>query len=151
MSHVLIEGDENPIGSDVYALDPFEVRMIMASVAPSSLSLPGESIPVQLDSPFNDANVTRAAVERLSAAGLAVALIREIATTPEKNTTFFYSDQVIVEIAERQLETVIGAVNFEKLKQPVEGIGAHVVIGTAFRDFVAANPVVPTTTTIVEE
>ena len=151
MSHVLIEGDENPIGSDVYALDPFEVRMIMASVAPSSLSLPGESIPVQLDSPFNDANVTRAAVERLSAAGLAVALIRETASTPEKNTTFFYSDQVIVEIAERQLETVIGAVNFEKLKQPVEGIGAHVVIGTAFRDFVAANPVVPTTTTIVEE
>lgn len=151
MSHVLIEGEENPIGSDVYALDPFEVRMIMASVAPSSLSLPGESIPVQLDSPFNDANVTRAAVERLSAIGLAVALIRETATTPEKNTTFYYSDQVIVEIAERQLENVIGAVNFEKSTQPVEGIGAHVVIGTAFRDFIAANPVVPTTTTIVEE
>lgn len=151
MSHALIEGEENLIGSDVYALDPFEVRMIMASVAPSSLSLPGESIPVQLDSPFNDANITRAAVERLSAVGLAVALIRETATTPEKNTTFFYSDQVIVEIAERQLENVIGAVNFEKLKQPVEGIGAHVVIGTAFRDFITANPIVPTTTTIVEE
>lgn len=151
MSHVPIEGDENPIGSDVYALDPFEVRMIMASVAPSSLSLPGESIPVQLDSPFNDANITRAAVERLSAVGLAVALIRETASTPEKNTTFFYSDQVIVEIAERQLETILGAVNFEKLRQPVEGIGAHVVLGTAFRDFIAANPVVPTTTTIVED
>lgn len=151
MSHVPIEGDENPIGSDVYALDPFEVRMIMASVAPSSLSLPGESIPVQLDSPFNDANITRAAVERLSAIGLAVALIRETASTPEKNTTFFYSDQVIVEIAERKLEAVVGPVNFEKLKQPVEGIGAHVVIGTTFRDFIAANPVVPTTTTIVED
>lgn len=151
MSHLLIDGEENQIGSDVYALDAFEVRMIMASVAPSSLSLSGESIPVQLDSPFNDANITRAAVERLSAVGLAVALIRETASTPEKNTTFFYSDQVIVEIAERKLEAVVGPVNFEKLKQPVEGIGAHVVIGTTFRDFIAANPVVPTTTTIVED
>jgi hypothetical protein len=150
MGHVLIEGPENPAGSDVYALDPFEVRMIMASVAPSSLSLPGDSIPVQLDSPFNDANITRAAVERLSSVGLAVALIRETISEPEKNTVFYYSDQVIVEVAERQLETVVGSVNFQKIKQSVEGIGAHIVIGTTFRDFIASNPVVPTTTTIAE-
>lgn len=148
MSHVLVEGDENPTRSDVYALDRFEIRMIVASVAPSSLSLPGDSIPVQLDSPFNDANVTRMAVERLSAAGLAVALIRETAASPEKNTVFLYSDQVIVDVAERQLETVLGPMNFEKMKQSVEGIGARVVLGEAFREFVSANPVIPTTTIV---
>jgi len=146
MSHALIEGDANPSRSDVYALDPFEVRMIMASVAPSSLSLPAEAIPVQLDSPFNDATVTRAAVERLSSVGLSVALIRETAESPEKNTVFHYSDQVIVDVAERQLETVIGMVNFQQMRQAVEGIGARVVIGESFREFVNANPVIPTTT-----
>ncbi|MEN9301108.1 MAG: hypothetical protein RLZZ254_889 [Actinomycetota bacterium] len=146
MSHALIEGDANPSRSDVYALDPFEVRMIMASVAPSSLSLPAEAIPVQLDSPFNDATVTRAAVERLASVGLSVALIRETAESPEKNTVFHYSDQVIVDVAERQLETVIGMVNFQQMRQAVEGIGARVVIGESFREFVNANPVIPTTT-----
>jgi len=146
MSHALVEGDANPSNSDVYALDPFEVRMIMASVAPSSLSLPADAIPVQLDSPFNDANVTRAAVERLASVGLSVALIRETAETPEKNTIFYYSDQVIVDVAERQLETVIGMVNFQQLRQSVEGIGAHVVLGESFKEFVTANLVIPTTT-----
>ena len=146
MSHALVEGEANPSNSDVYALDPFEVRMIMASVAPSSLSLPADAIPVQLDSPFNDANVTRAAVERLASVGLSVALIRETAETPEKNTIFYYSDQVIVDVAERQLESVIGMVNFQQLRQSVEGIGAHVVLGESFKEFVNANPVIPTTT-----
>ncbi|MFM8867074.1 MAG: hypothetical protein ACKOFZ_02160 [Ilumatobacteraceae bacterium] len=146
MSHRLIEGEANPTRSDVYALDPFEVRMIMASVAPSSLSLPADAVPVQLDSPFNDATVTRAAVERLASVGLSVALIRETAETAEKNTVFYYSDQVIVDLAERQLETVIGTVNFQQIGRSVEGIGAHVVIGESFRDFVNANPVIPTTT-----
>ena len=146
MSHALVEGEANPSNSDVYALDAFEVRMIMASVAPSSLSLPADAIPVQLDSPFNDANVTRAAVERLASVGLSVALIRETAETPEKNTIFYYSDQVIVDVAERQLETVIGMVNFQQLRQSVEGIGAHVVLGESFKEFVTANPVIPTTT-----
>jgi hypothetical protein len=120
--------------------------MIMASVAPSSLSLPADAVPVQLDSPFNDATVTRAAVERLASVGLSVALIRETAETAEKNTVFYYSDPVIVDLAERQLETVIGTVNFKQIGRSVEGIGAHVVIGESFRDFVDANPVIPTTT-----
>jgi hypothetical protein len=104
-----------------------------------------ELIAVQLDSPFNDANVTRSAVERLSAVGLSVALIREIAVTPEAKTVFYYSDGAIVEVAQRQLEEVIGPTSFQPMQDAVEGIAARVVLGQSFVDFLAQNPPIPTT------
>jgi hypothetical protein len=119
--------------------------MIMASVAPSSLSVSSELIAVQLDSPFNDANVTRSAVERLSAVGLSVALIREVATPPEDKTIFYYSDGAIVEVAQRQLEEVIGPTSFQPIAEAVEGIAARVVLGQTFVDFLVQNPPIPTT------
>lgn len=145
MGYAALTGEDNPAGADLYALDVFEVRMIMASVAPSSLSVSAESIAVQLDSPFNDANVTRAAVERLSAVGLSVALIREIAVAPEAKTVFYYSDGAIVEVAQRQLEEVIGPTSFQPMQDAVEGIAARVVLGQSFVDFLAQNPPIPTT------
>jgi len=145
MGYAPLEGEDNPTGVDLYALDIFEVRMIMASVAPSSLSVSSELISVQLDSPFNDANITRSAVERLSYVGLSVALIREIATTPDAKTVFFYSDGAIVEVAQRQLEEVIGPTSFQPIKQAVEGIAARVVLGQSFVDFLVQDPPLPTT------
>ncbi len=151
MSYATLSGADNPASLDLYALDVFEVRMIMASVAPSSLSVSSELIAVQLDSPFNDANVTRSAVERLSAVGLSVALIREITAIPEVETIFFYSDGAIVEVAQRQLEEVIGPTSFQPIKEVVEGIAARVVLGQAFVDFLAQNPTIPTTVPVAED
>lgn len=145
MSYAALSGEDNPAAIDLYALDVFEVRMIMASVAPSSLSVSSELIAVQLDSPFNDANVTRSAVERLSAVGLSVALIREIATPPEPKTVFYYSDGAIVEVAQRQLEGVIGPTSFQPITEAVEGIAARVVLGQSYVDFLVQNPPIPTT------
>lgn len=145
MSYAALSGEDNPAAIDLYALDVFEVRMIMASVAPSSLSVSSELISIQLDSPFNDANVTRSAVERLSAVGLSVALIREIATPPEAKTMFFYSDGAIVEVAQRQLEEVIGPTSFQPITEAVEGIAARVVLGQSYVDFLVQNPPIPTT------
>jgi hypothetical protein len=145
MSFAALSGADNPASIDLYALDVFEVRMIMASVAPSSLSVSSELIAVQLDSPFNDANVTRSAVERLSAVGLSVALIREVATPPEDKTIFYYSDGAIVEVAQRQLEEVIGPTSFQPIAEAVEGIAARVVLGQTFVDFLVQNPPIPTT------
>jgi len=145
MGYAALTGEDNPAGVDLYALDVYEVRMIMASVAPSSLSVSSELISVQLDSPFNDANITRSAVERLSYVGLSVALIREIATPPDAKTIFFYSDGAIVEVAQRQLEEVIGPTSFQPITQAVEGIAARVVLGQSFVDFLAQNPPFPTT------
>jgi hypothetical protein len=145
MGYAALAGADNPTSVDLYALDVFEVRMIMASVAPSSLSVSSELIAVQLDSPFNDANVTRSAVERLSYVGLSVALIREIAVPPDSMTVFYYSDGAIVEVAQRQLEDVIGPTSFQPIKQAVEGIAARVVLGASFVEFLKQNPPLPTT------
>jgi hypothetical protein len=83
--------------------------------------------------------------------GLSVALIREITAIPEVETIFFYSDGAIVEVAQRQLEEVIGPTSFQPIKEVVEGIAARVVLGQAFVDFLAQNPTIPTTVPVAED
>jgi len=58
---------------------------------------------------------------------------------------FFYSDGAIVEVAQRQLEEVIGPTSFQPMKDAVEGIAARVVLGQSFVDFLALDPPIPTT------
>jgi len=141
-----LSGADNPAGLDLYALDKFEVLMILANVAPSSLSLPTGSLTVQIDSSFNDPNVTRAVVERLNYIGLSVALIRELEGTVKQQTSIRYSDPAIVDIGKAGLESVLGKIKFMKKKQPVQGISAQIVIGKDFMDFITANPELPSTT-----
>jgi len=146
-----LAGADNPAGLDLYALDKFEVLMILANVAPSSLSLPTGSLTVQIDSSFNDPNVTRAVVERLNYIGLSVALIRELEGTVKQQTSIRYSDPAIVDIGKTGLESVLGKIKFIKKKQPVQGISAQIVIGKDFMDFITANPELPSTTVAPSE
>lgn len=146
-----LSGADNPALLDLYALDRFEVLMIMASVAPSSLSLPSGSLAIQVDSSLNDANVTRAVVERLNYIGASVVLIRELADTPPQQTTFRYSDKAMLELAKVGLEAVLGPLKYEQLKKPVEGISAQIVIGQDFVDFLGSSPALPPTTIAADE
>ena len=146
-----LSGADNPALLDLYALDRFEVLMIMASVAPSSLSLPSGSLAIQVDSSLNDANFTRAVVERLNYIGASVVLIRELADTPPQQTTFRYSDKAMLELAKVGLEAVLGPLKYEQLKKPVEGISAQIVIGQDFVDFLGSSPALPPTTIAADE
>ena len=146
-----LSGADNPALLDLYALDRFEVLMIMASVAPSSLSLPSGSLAIQVDSSLNDANVTRAVVERLNYIGASVVLIRELADTPSQQTIFRYSDKAMVELAKVGLEAVLGPLKYEQLKKPVEGISAQIVIGQDFVNFLGSSPALPPTTIAADE
>jgi len=146
-----LSGTENPAGLDLYALDKFEVLMILANVAPSSLSLPTGSLTVQIDSSFNDPNITHDVVERLNYIGLSVALIRELEDEVKQQTQIRYSDPAIVEIGKAGLESVLGKIKFMKKKQPVQGISAQIVIGKDFMDFITANPELPSTTVAPSE
>lgn len=139
-------GEENPLGVDLYALDRFEVLMIMASVAPSSLSIANDTLAVQVDNPFNDANITRAIVERLSFLNVTVALIRNLPAPPEQKTQIKTSDITRSELQKIGIESIIGPVEFGKLKQPVQGIGAQIILGQDFVDFLASAPALPSTT-----
>jgi len=146
-----LSGEENPAGLDLYALDKFEVLMIMANVAPSSLSLPTGSLTVQIDSSFNDPNITHEVVERLNYVGLSVALIRELEGEVKQQTSIRYSDPAIVDVGKAGLESVLGKIKFMKKKQPVQGISAQIVIGKDFVDFITANPELPATTVAPSE
>ena len=139
-------GADNPLGIDIYALDRFEVLMIMASVAPSSLSIANDTLAVQVDNPFNDANITRAIVERLSYLNVTVALIRNLPAPPGQKTQIKTSDITKSELQKIGIESIIGSVEFGKLKQPVQGIGAQIILGQDFVDFLASAPALPSTT-----
>ena len=146
-----LTGADNPAGLDLYALDKFEVLMILANVAPSSLSLPTGSLTVQIDSSFNDPNITHDVVERLNYIGLSVALIRELEDEVKQQTQIRYSDPAIVDIGKAGLESVLGKIKFMKKKQPVQGISAQIVIGQDFMDFITAKPELPSTTVAPSE
>lgn len=133
------QGDANPNGLDWYALDRAEVVLVTASVVPSSVSSLFASINVQIDSPFNDAAVTREAILRFMSLGVNIVLIREITDPPQQAT--------IAEIADVALESevagyasVLGAMEIHRQKVPVEGVDLRLTLGVDFENFVRNNP-----------
>ena len=141
-----LTGADNPLGIDIYALDRFEVLMIMASVAPSSLSISSDTLAVQVDNPFNDANITHAIVERLSYLNVTVALIRNLTKTPQQKTQIRTTTVIADELKKFNLENVVGPVTYGDWKDPVQGIGAQIILGQDFVDFLASAPALPPTT-----
>lgn len=132
-------GDANPSGSDMYALDKAEIIMVTASVAPSSVSSLLPSINVLIDSPFNDAAVTREAVLRLSYLGLNIVLVREVVATPVKETVFSYTDQELRQDLEGYA-TVLGSLKLDRVDQRVDGVDARITLGQDFVDFAKSSP-----------
>ena len=139
-------GADNPLGIDIYSLDRFEVLMIMASVAPSSLSIANDTLAVQVDNPFNDANITHAIVERLSYLNVTVALIRNLTISPQQKTVIKTTTVIADELKKIGLDGVVGPISYGKLKDPVQGIGAQIILGQDFVDFLASAPALPPTT-----
>ena len=139
-------GADNPLGIDIYALDRFEVLMIMASVAPSSLSIANDTLAVQVDNPFNDANITHAIVERLSYLNVTVALIRNLTISPQQKTVIKTTTVIADELKKIGLDGVVGPISYGKWKDPVQGIGAQIILGQDFVDFLASAPALPPTT-----
>ncbi|MEK7291874.1 MAG: hypothetical protein AAB018_03120 [Actinomycetota bacterium] len=141
-----LSGVDNPLGIDLYGLDRSEVLLLMASVAPSSLSGVNGGFAVQIDSPFNDVNISHAVVERLTYLGIGVALVREVRGPPAQQTIFRYTDSALLDGSQARLESVLGMLKYSKVKQPVEGVNAQIVLGQDFADFIAASPTLPATT-----
>ncbi len=141
-----LAGADNPLGIDIYSLDRFEVLMIMASVAPSSLSIANDTLAVQVDNPFNDANITHAIVERLSYLNVTVALIRNLTISPQQKTVIKTTTVIADELKKIGLDGVVGPISYGKWKDPVQGIGAQIILGQDFVDFLASAPALPPTT-----
>ena len=141
--------DLNPFGVDMYQLDVAEVTMIMASVAPTSITGTGVAgqLSVQIDSPFNNAVVSREIVRRLLAKGLNVALVREVPGPPPDVTQVLYVDQNVLGGVE-DLVSYIGEVTAARTSERAQGIDVQIVIGATFAVFLEGNPPIPTTTVV---
>jgi hypothetical protein len=101
---------------------------------------------VQVDNPFNDANITHAIVERLSYLNVTVALIRNLTKTPQQNTEIRTTTIIVDELKKIGLNDVVGPVSYSKWKDPVQGIGAQIILGQDFVDFLASAPALTPTT-----
>ena len=138
-ANAIPEGELNPTNSDMYALDKAEVIMVVASVAPSSVSSLYATINVQIDSAFTDATITREAVLRLSMLGVNVVLVREVTGEPVAETVVQYSDDPVRAEVE-SYSSIFGPLSPKRVTQQVEGVDARIVLGTNFRDFIAGQP-----------
>ena len=138
-ANAIPEGELNPTNSDMYALDKAEVIMVVASVAPSSVSSLYAAINVQIDSAFTDATITREAVLRLSILGVNVVLVREVTGEPVAETVVQYSDDPVRAEVE-SYSSIFGSLTPKRVTQQVEGVDARIVLGTNFRDFIAGQP-----------
>ena len=138
-ANAIPQGDLNPTNSDMYALDKAEVIMVVASVAPSSVSSLYAAINVQIDSAFTDATITREAVLRLSMLGVNVVLVREVSGEPIAETVVQYNDDPVRAEVE-SYSSIFGQLTPKRVSQQVEGVDARIVLGTNFRDFIAGQP-----------
>ncbi|NDC99864.1 hypothetical protein EB083_03865, partial [bacterium] len=126
-------GDSNPNSLDMYRLDSAEVTMIMASVAPTSKTsskFTGQ-LSVQIDSPFNNAVVSRELVRRLMAKGLNIALVREVPGPPQEVTKLLYVDGNVLTGVE-DLASFIGEVSAGRTNERAQGIDVQIIIGATF-------------------
>ncbi|NDB41915.1 MAG: hypothetical protein EB035_02955 [Actinobacteria bacterium] len=129
-------GDSNPNSLDMYRLDSAEVTMIMASVAPTSKTsskFTGQ-LSVQIDSPFNNAVVSRELVRRLMAKGLNIALVREVPGPPQEVTKLLYVDGNVLTGVE-DLASFIGEVSAGRTNERAQGIDVQIIIGATFAKF----------------
>ncbi|CAB4810555.1 unannotated protein [freshwater metagenome] len=135
----------------MFSLDPSEVTMIMASVAPTSVTGSGMAgaLAVQVDSPFNDPAVSREIVRRLVAIGFDVALVREVPGPPQELTEIRYVDSNV--LADIGLKDFIGDFETAQSRERAQGIELQIVLGNSFVTFSKDNPDLPATTVVPSE
>jgi hypothetical protein len=141
-------GERNPMSLDLYDLDRAEVVMVMASVAPSSVSVSSTNVSFMVDSPFTDASIIKKAVERLILLKVNVLVIRQTGQPAGANTELLYRD-VEVRDAVENYDLYFGPVVLRQPKERVEGIDVRLVLGEDFRTYLntPAGQATPTTTT----
>ena len=141
-------GVDNPNAQDMFSLDSSEVTMIMASVAPTSITgsgVPG-ALSVQVDSPFNDPVISREIVRRLVAIGFDVALVREVPGPPSDLTQLRFVDTRA--FSELDLKDFIGDFDATRTSERSQGIDLQIIFGSSFVKFFKDNPDLPATTVV---
>lgn len=135
----------NPAGSDLYAVDAGEILLVMASVAPSALSLTSNDVAVMVDVPFDNMSAAKDAVTRLAFLKANVVLVRNVPGPVPDRTTVFYNEPVVRAEME-DFSTLIGPLEFAETTDVIEGVNARVLLGNDFLSFIGTALAVTTTT-----
>ena len=148
---LLTDAEQNPANADLYALDGGEVIMVMASVAPSAVSIVSTNMTVMLDTPYDDTQLVREAVVRLSYVGVNVVAVRTIDAPPGAQTEVFCTDEMVRADLQGYM-SLLGDMGFPPTTEVVDGINARIVLGETFRTFIgsAAGKTIATTTTVAD-
>lgn len=146
-AELITDPARNPAGLDLYALDGAEVIMVMASVVPSAVSISTNNVTFLVDSPFEDAGITREAVLRLAYLGANVILVRETREQPQARTVVYYNDE-LVRAGLEKYPTYLGPLEFEPTDERIDRVNARIVLGEDFVGFInSESSALPTTTT----
>ena len=130
------EGPGNPDGLDLMLVSKPEIVLVMASVAPSAVGAPNPGLVFQIDSSFNDADVTKDVISWLYYFGANVQLVREVGGTPPSETVLEY----VFDIDRKDLalyESVLGQFTVQQAAERVEGIDIRIVLGEDFLEVLA--------------
>lgn len=145
-AQLITDAQRNPNNQDLYVLNGGEVLMVMASVAPSSLTLAVDAITVMVDVPFSDTNIALEAVTRLAYLGANVAIVRQIPDAPVAQTNVFYTEEIARAEAEGY-SGLLGPLTFTVGTQTVAGVNIRIVLGNDFVTFLG-NAGAATTSTV---
>lgn len=137
-AQLITDAQRNPNNQDLYILNGGEVQMVMASVAPSSLTLASDSINVMIDVPFSNTNVALEAVTRLAYLGANVAMVRQISEAPVAQTLAYYTEEIARTEAEAYA-TLLGPLQFSIATQTVAGVNVRIVLGNDFVAFLGSG------------
>lgn len=128
----------NPTSADLYELDPGEIIVVMASVAPSARFIQAGMIGILLDSSISDVSVVKEAAIRLAFMGGNVMVLRDMSNMTVAQTIIRYNDEALLPELQ-EYTSFIGPAVFEKATERIEGIDAQVVLGSDFEEFVKGN------------
>lgn len=146
-AQLITDAQRNPNNQDLYVLNGGEVLMVMASVAPSTLTLAADAITVMVDVPFSNTNIALEAVTRLAYLGANVAMVRQIPDAPTAQTNVFYTEEIARAEAEGY-SSLLGPLQFSIGTQTVAGVNIRIVLGNDFVAFLGSGGSTTTTSTV---
>ncbi|MEZ5217685.1 MAG: hypothetical protein R2715_14145 [Ilumatobacteraceae bacterium] len=125
---------ENPDGLDLLRLDTGEVTVVMATIAPSSVSPPFPTLSFYVKSSLGDPAMTKDAVERLLLAGANVVLVTENPDeAPPSVTQVIYADPNDSDESER-FAGQLGAYVSSEAEVRIDGVDVTYVLGESYRE-----------------
>lgn len=133
----ITDPQRNPTSADLYEVDPGEIIVVMASVAPSARFIQPGTIGILFDTSISDVDVVKEGAVRLAYMGGNILVLRNVASSDTRTIIRYNDEALLPELQE--YSSLIGPVTFEQAEERIEGVDAQVVLGADFEQYVKGN------------